>query len=337
MTPLGAAISSRRMEAVRLLLDNGANAATLAMDDVAVVRNGPMALRNLTSLMLAAPYGSSEMIGALLKAGANVNAKDVRQMTPLMLAVASETQDLQVVELLLEAGAQVNEVSASGETALDWANKFGNISVIAALKKAGAKTGIVYNPPDKPNAQFRNAREALCASIGLLQRSSTEFFKQSGCVGCHHQPMAAMAARAARRTGLPVDEQAAKEQLRVMSSQAANSRCASYKERKQRPKSILGSRKACAKPNIRRTPSPIASSPASPRRNVQMEVGGGARRSRELPARKVILDQPFKPCECSRLIVSRPQKQRLTFESRTHAAGCSNRNHAPPTNPQCYC
>jgi hypothetical protein len=95
--------------------------------------------------------------------------------------------------------------------------------VIGALKKMGAKTGIVYIPPDKPNAQPHDAREALCASIGLLQRSSTEFFKQSGCVGCHHQPMAAMAVRAARRTGLPVDEQAAKEQLRVMSWQAGNS------------------------------------------------------------------------------------------------------------------
>jgi Squalene-hopene cyclase N-terminal domain/Prenyltransferase and squalene oxidase repeat len=35
--------------------------------------------------------------------------------------------------------------------------------------------------------------------------------------------MAAMAVRAARRAGLPVDERAAKEQLRVMSAQAANS------------------------------------------------------------------------------------------------------------------
>jgi Prenyltransferase and squalene oxidase repeat/Ankyrin repeat len=164
------------------------------------------------------------MIGALLRAGADVNAKDVRRMTALMLAVTSETQNVKVVELLLKAGAQVNDASLTSETALDWANKFGNASVIAALKKAGAKTGAAYIPPDafKP-AEGRDVRQALCASLGLLQRSSTEFFKKSGCVGCHHQPMAAMAVRAARRAGLPVDEQAAKEQLRMMSSQAASS------------------------------------------------------------------------------------------------------------------
>ena len=47
--------------------------------------------------MLAAPYGSPELLRALLDAGANVHAKDMRDMTPLMLAVASETQNPEAV------------------------------------------------------------------------------------------------------------------------------------------------------------------------------------------------------------------------------------------------
>ena len=88
--------------------------------------------------MAAAAYGSADLIRELLKAGAKVNAKDVRSMTPLMLAVGSETQDLNVVKLLLRAGAETNTASIAGEMALDWANKYGNGPVIAALRRAGA-------------------------------------------------------------------------------------------------------------------------------------------------------------------------------------------------------
>ena len=39
------------------------------------------------------------------------------------------------------------------------------------------------------------------------------FFKQSGCVGCHHQPITSFAVSAARTAGFQVDAAAAKEQL----------------------------------------------------------------------------------------------------------------------------
>jgi ankyrin repeat protein len=54
--------------------------------------------------MWAAPTGSPELIRALIDAGANVNAQDIQGMTPLMLAVASENQDLAVVKVLLQSG-----------------------------------------------------------------------------------------------------------------------------------------------------------------------------------------------------------------------------------------
>ena len=40
--------------------------------------------------------------------------------------------------------------------------------------------------------------QAASQSIALMQRSSAEFFRQSGCVACHHQPATAMALASAR-------------------------------------------------------------------------------------------------------------------------------------------
>jgi len=136
-----------------------------------------------------------------------------------MLAVASENQDLGVVKVLLQSGANVNARSGRGETALDWARKFGSRPVIAALQKAGAREGVPYQAPPAPDrSTTRDAAKAVEQSIALLQRSSTEFFKQSGCVGCHHQDATAFAVRAARDAGIPLDEAAADERLKVMKS-----------------------------------------------------------------------------------------------------------------------
>jgi ankyrin repeat protein len=221
-TPLGNAVCSNRVDAVKFLLAQGAN-ANAAMTSFGAVRHGPIALGNLTPLMAAAPYGSAELVWELLNAGAKVNATDVRGMTPLMLAVGSETQDLRVVNLLLRAGAEPNVASVSGETALDWATKYGDGPVIAALKRAGAHTGPRQaTPRETARRGALEPKEALNRSLALLQRSSTEYFKESGCAGCHHQIYTAMALQAARSSGLSIDETAAREQLAVMKGELAS-------------------------------------------------------------------------------------------------------------------
>ena len=58
---------------------------------------------------------------ALLDAGAKVEVPDAAGMTPLMLAVANDRQDIDAIRLLLARGADVNAKSLAGETALDWA------------------------------------------------------------------------------------------------------------------------------------------------------------------------------------------------------------------------
>ena len=220
-TPLHYAAASGNVEALRLLLAKGAT-PNAALKIVTAVRGGStldMGIGKQTPLMWAAPTGSPELIRALIDAGANVNAKDIRGMSPLMLSVTSENQDLAVVRILLQSGANVNARSGRGETALDWARKFGSRPVIAALQNAGASEGAPYQAPPAPDrSTTRDTAKAVEQSIALLQRSSAEFFKQSGCVGCHHQDVTAFAVRAARTAGIPLDEAAARERLNVMKS-----------------------------------------------------------------------------------------------------------------------
>ena len=215
MTPLMEAAQSGGPRIVRMVLAAGAKADAVAQggfttlmnavsyDDVDLVqaliakgapvnakntfsgkvRNGDIDLKSLTALMLAAPYASPGLIKALLDAGADVKAKDARGMTPLMFAVGSDNQNVNVARLLIERGSEVNAISKTGETVLDWARKFQSPPVIALLEKAGAKGNPVPAAPARKEAPLRDPREAAAKSVSLLQKNSQEFFKQSVMAG----------------------------------------------------------------------------------------------------------------------------------------------------------
>jgi hypothetical protein len=140
-----------------------------------------------------------------------------------MFAVASEHQDVEVVKLLLKAGADANVRSNSGETALDWARKFGNRQVIAALEAAGAKPGTPVALPKRQPAGPRTPAQASQIGLALLQRASTEFFKQSGCVGCHNQPISVMAFSAAHAGGIEGDAAVNQEHIKMIEAEWARS------------------------------------------------------------------------------------------------------------------
>src|SRR5262249_49239535 len=148
------AVASNNIKTIRLLLTKKANPNAALKKLTKIINNSIHHDKNLgkqTPLMWAAPTGSPELIRALIDAGAKVNAQDVQGMSPLMLVVASENQDLAVVRVLLQSGANVNARSGRGETALDWARKFGSRPVIAALQKAGGREGVPYEAPPAPD------------------------------------------------------------------------------------------------------------------------------------------------------------------------------------------
>ena len=86
--------------------------------------------------------GSLEQIVEAVKNGANVNAKgDDNEMTPLMTATWREDEDSipAVIAALIEAGADVNARNVDGMTPLMWtAHRVNNSKVSAALIEAGA-------------------------------------------------------------------------------------------------------------------------------------------------------------------------------------------------------
>ena len=53
-------------------------------------------------------------------------------------------------------------------------------------------------------------REAATKAVALIQNSRTTRFSKQSCFSCHQQVLPALAFRAARQHGIPVDEKAAR-------------------------------------------------------------------------------------------------------------------------------
>jgi len=198
VTPLIHAAMNCNMDATTLLLAKGAD-VNAKVTFAGKVKFGDIALVGLTPLSIASTYCRPEMVDVLIAAKAEVNSRDIRGMTPLMIAVSSETQDAAVARRLVHAGADVNAKSKAGETPLDWARKFGDRDVLSILTAEGAHDAASYAAPVRPETKARSAKEVVEAATSLLERTSREFFTQSGCVGCHHQVMTAWAASATKR------------------------------------------------------------------------------------------------------------------------------------------
>jgi len=88
-----------------------------------------------TPLMYAARFNKNpEAIATLLKAGAEVNAKDTDGWTALMWA-AWKNQNIRVITTLLKAGADGKARSNEGKTAFDYAKGNESLKGTDAFKK----------------------------------------------------------------------------------------------------------------------------------------------------------------------------------------------------------
>jgi ankyrin repeat protein len=107
-TPLHYAVAHRHSDAIKLLLDYGAEVDGESAEALC-----------LTPLHIAALRGDAEEVERLLKSGADPNVRDVFGRTPLHYASARNHKA--VAELLLSRGADPNAKDERGKTPLDLA------------------------------------------------------------------------------------------------------------------------------------------------------------------------------------------------------------------------
>jgi len=95
----------------------------------------------LTPLHFAAYLGRSQMVLALLVAGADPGLTDGEGMTPLhMTGMAVTTIDiLDCADYLLKYGADINAVDKQGRTPLGWAKALSRDTMVGYLEDRGAR------------------------------------------------------------------------------------------------------------------------------------------------------------------------------------------------------
>ena len=94
---------------------------------------------NRTPLHCAVEGGHKEIAELLIAKGADVNAKSSDGVTPLHYAANYDRKE--IAELLITNGADVNAKEKYGETPLNWAILLGQTETTDLLRKHGGKTG----------------------------------------------------------------------------------------------------------------------------------------------------------------------------------------------------
>jgi N-acyl-D-amino-acid deacylase len=219
LTPLINASGNRNLEAVKLLLAKGANVnAVSKTQDLPKIQTGTVEFGGWTPLLMAVPFGPPEIVRTLMEAGAKVNVQDYRGFSPLMLAAATDHANPEIVRLLLDRNAETKPKTRAGETALDWASKFGDAEVIRALGGVPKAESAHQEAPARQREAIDDVRTAVQRSVSLLERATSQFFGKAACFACHEQPAAAFAVGAARSKGIAIDEKAANERWAQITS-----------------------------------------------------------------------------------------------------------------------
>jgi ankyrin repeat protein len=134
ITPLEKAISRRDSTADEISATNEIVALLLDRSADPNLRSDPEL--HQTPLHPAAYAGLTAIVGLLVKAGADIDARDLKGSTPLREAAYKGRTE--VASLLLDAGADVNAQDREQRTPLHWAAERGRTELAALLLGKGA-------------------------------------------------------------------------------------------------------------------------------------------------------------------------------------------------------
>lgn len=97
-----------------------------------------------TPLMFAAelenPEKSLQIVQILLDSGADVNLNNTLINDALIFA--TKTNNTDVIKLLIKAGANINNINNRGDNSLIWSSSYGNAEIVELLLKLGANPNI---------------------------------------------------------------------------------------------------------------------------------------------------------------------------------------------------
>ncbi|KAI1158830.1 hypothetical protein F5B18DRAFT_65083 [Nemania serpens] len=135
--PLFAALAKSHREAVRALLQlqNGLVESDRIIAKISFGKNFKIRKRQ-TPLSWAAENGHQEIVQLLIERGADIESKGSYGQTPLSWAAGNGHQ--QIVQLLIERGADIESKDSSGRTPLSWAAENGHLEIMELLIEKSA-------------------------------------------------------------------------------------------------------------------------------------------------------------------------------------------------------
>ena len=119
-----------------------------------------------TALHRSIIKGCTEIVEILLNCGANVNSKDKESKTPLMLA--AQFNWIEITEMLLKKGANVNDKDKNGWTPLIEASYRASSKILEMLLKSGAKIDDISSETIATSALHQAAVSNSCENIKVL-------------------------------------------------------------------------------------------------------------------------------------------------------------------------
>jgi ankyrin repeat protein len=124
-------------------------------------------VKQATPLILAANWGKPECVAYLLKQGADIHARTLFGDTPLLLASRTATEPhTECVQMLLKAGSEANARNPDGETPLLLAAQAGAVETMKALLEAGANPEEPRTGRPKPLPIYRGRGKVPMMGLG---------------------------------------------------------------------------------------------------------------------------------------------------------------------------
>jgi ankyrin repeat protein len=227
MTPLTEAARLTDETLLRLMIERGADLKAAGPGPIAFAENarcqkcievltagaGPE-IATIGAMLSGPPFVDATSIARWVARGADVHTKDPGGNTLLMLAASSDALPVDSVKSLIAGGCDVNAKNNEGRSAMDFAMLRGATPVAELLTKAGAKESSPFKIESVKPKPAATSQEAIARVLPLMQKSDSTFLKKSGCVSCHNNTLTSMTVAAVRKSGLPVDEQLASEQVK---------------------------------------------------------------------------------------------------------------------------